>query len=413
MSLPNVSEEPLRPFLVIWTGQALSLVGSQAVQFALIWWLTERTGSATVLATATFLGILPQVVLGPFIGALVDRWNRKRIMWVADSAVAASSVLLALLFATGTVTNGSVLALLFVRALGGAFHGPAMMASTSLMVPAAHLTRIQGLNQGLQGGALIITAPLGALLIATLPMATVMAIDVGTALLAIVPLLFIPVPQPEKGVNEVRAGLGSTWRDVLAGVRYLRSRRGHTPLLMMATLINLCMVPAFALLPLLVIEQGGGAGRLGWLNSVFGAGTLAGGILLGIWGGFRTRIYTTFVGLLAAGVGTLVLGGASSGGVAMAGIGFLGMTLPFVNGPIQATLQATVAPELQGRVFTIYGSVCGAMAPLGLAVAAPIADLVGVRFWYAAGGIACLAMGALGFLVPSMVRIEESADAAV
>ena len=397
---------------MIWAGQALSLLGSQAVQFALIWWLIARTGSAAVLAAATFFGILPQVVLGPFIGALVDRWNRKRIMWVADSVVAASSVLLALLFVTGMVTTGSVLALLFVRALGSAFHGPAMLASTSLMVPKAHLTRIQGLNQGLQGGALIITAPLGALLVATLPMATVMAVDVATALFAIVPLLFVAVPQPEKSGNETRTGLRSTWRDMLAGVRYLRSRRGHTPLLMMAILINLCMVPAFALLPLLVIEQGGGAARLGWLHSVFGVGTIVGGVLLGIWGGFKTRVYTTFVGLLAAGVGTLVLGGASSVGLAMAGIGFLGMALPFVNGPIQATLQATVAPEFQGRVFTIYISVCGAMAPLGLAIAAPIADLVGVRSWYAAGGIACLAMGACGFLVPSIVRIADSADAA-
>jgi DHA3 family macrolide efflux protein-like MFS transporter len=412
MNQPTGSERPLKPFFVLWTGQALSLLGSQAVQFALIWWLTERTGSATVLATATFFGLVPQIVLGPFIGALVDRWNRKRILLVADSIVAAASGLLALLFLTGTVRYGYVLALLFVRALGGAFHGPAMMASTSLMVPKEHLTRIQGLNQGLQGGALIITAPLGALLVATLPMASVMAVDVGTALFAIAPLFFIAVPQPEKSEEAERAGLQSTWRDVLDGVGYLRSRSGHTPLMIMAILINLCMVPAFALLPLLVVEQGGGAMRLGWLNAVFGAGTIAGGILLGVWGGFKPRVYTSFVGLLAAGVATLVLGGASSVGVAMAGIGALGLTIPFVNGPIHAVLQATVAPAFQGRVFTIYGSVCGAMTPFGLAIAAPVADLVGVRAWYAAGGIACLAMGALAFLVPSIVRIEETADAA-
>jgi DHA3 family macrolide efflux protein-like MFS transporter len=100
MNQPTGSERPLKPFFVLWTGQALSLLGSQAVQFALIWWLTERTGSATVLATATFFGLVPQIVLGPFIGALVDRWNRKRILLVADSIVAAASGLLALLFLT-------------------------------------------------------------------------------------------------------------------------------------------------------------------------------------------------------------------------------------------------------------------------------------------------------------------------
>ena len=160
-------------------------------------------------------------------------------MLVADSAVAASSVLLALLFLTGTATTGSVLAALFFRSLGGAYHRPAMMASTSLMVPPAYLTRIQGLNQSLQGGAMIITAPVGALLVATLPMATVMTIDVATALLAVVPLLFISVPQPEKRGGEGPVELRSTWREVVAGVRYLRTRSGHTPLLAMAVLINL------------------------------------------------------------------------------------------------------------------------------------------------------------------------------
>ena len=75
-------------FFTIWSGQAVSILGSQLVQFALIWHLTVQTGSATVLATASLVGMLPNVVLGPFIGTLVDRWNRRRIMLIADSIVA-------------------------------------------------------------------------------------------------------------------------------------------------------------------------------------------------------------------------------------------------------------------------------------------------------------------------------------
>jgi len=398
----------LTPFFTLWTGQALSLLGSQAVQFALIWWLTQRTGSATILAAAAFLGLLPQIALGPFIGALIDRWNRKRIMLFADAVVAGASAILAGLFLFGTVSTGHVLVLLFVRALGGAFHGPAMMASTSLMVPHEHLTRIQGLNQALQGGQLIVSAPLGALLVATLPMVAVLAVDVVTALFAIVPLLFIRVPQPEQGEQEGSEGGGSTLQDVLAGLRYLRARDGHTSLLAMATVINLCMVPAFALLPLLVLEQHGGAARLGWMSAVLGAGTIAGGVLLGVWGGFTPRVYTSFVGLLGAGAATLVLGGAGSATGAIAGIAALGLTIPLVNGPIQAVLQATIAPEFQGRVFSLYGSLAALMTPIGLALAAPVADLLGVRTWYAAGGVACILMGAVGFLVPAIARIERS-----
>jgi DHA3 family macrolide efflux protein-like MFS transporter len=399
----------MRPFLVLLGGQSVSLLGSQAVQFAMIWWLTESTGSAAVLAAAGLLGLAPQIVLGPVIGALVDRWNRKRILWLADSLVAVASAGLALAFAAGPVPYPVVLAVLFVRALGGAFHAPAMLASTSLMVPERHLTRIQGLQQAVQGGALTVTAPLGALLATALPMAAVMAVDVVTALVALAPLVFVTVPQPEWGaVEDGSLGLRSTWHDMVSGVTYLRERAGHVPLLAMATVVNLCMVPALALLPLLVMEQGGDAARLGWLNSAFGIGTIAGGILLGVWGGFRRRVHTTFVGLMLAGAGTVVLGTATSAATALVGIVVLGVTISLVNGPIQAVLQATVAPEFQGRVFTLYTSAAGAMIPLGLAIAAPVAELLGVHAWYLAGGVACIAMGVVGFLIPSIARIEDT-----
>src|SRR5215208_7391890 len=88
-------------FFTIWTGQALSLFGSALVQFALIWWLTQKSGSATILALATLVGMLPQIVLGPFAGALVDRWDRRLIMIFADGAIAVSTLVLVYLFARG------------------------------------------------------------------------------------------------------------------------------------------------------------------------------------------------------------------------------------------------------------------------------------------------------------------------
>ena len=90
-------------FFTIWTGQAFSLFGSSLVQFALVWWLTKQTGSATVLATATLVALLPQIVLGPLAGALVDRWNRRIIMIVADTSIALATLLLIYLFATDLV----------------------------------------------------------------------------------------------------------------------------------------------------------------------------------------------------------------------------------------------------------------------------------------------------------------------
>jgi DHA3 family macrolide efflux protein-like MFS transporter len=191
----DVMDDPkkssVKSFFLLWTGQAVSLFGSQLVQFALIWWLTKTTSSATVLAMASMVGFLPQVVLGPVIGVLVDRWNRRLIMLVSDSAVAAATILLGYLFWLDVVQVWHVFVILFIRALAGSFHFPSMMASTTLMVPESQLTRIQGLNQVLQGGLSIASAPLGAILLSLLPMQGVLAIDVVTALFAIGPLFVV------------------------------------------------------------------------------------------------------------------------------------------------------------------------------------------------------------------------------
>jgi DHA3 family macrolide efflux protein-like MFS transporter len=154
------------PFFTIWAGQAFSLVGSQVVQFALVWWLTQLTGSATVLATASLVALLPEIVLSPIAGAYVDRWNRRIVMIVADGLIALASLWLAYLFWIGATQVWHVYVILAIRAVGGSFHWPAMQASTSLMVPKEQLTRVAGLNQTLKGVLNIACPPLGALLLA-------------------------------------------------------------------------------------------------------------------------------------------------------------------------------------------------------------------------------------------------------
>jgi DHA3 family macrolide efflux protein-like MFS transporter len=185
-------------FFTIWTGQAFSIFGSQLVQFALVWWLAQKSGSATILAIATLVGMLPQIVFGPFAGALVDRWNRRLILIIADSSIALFSLLLVWLFATGRVEIWHVYAIMAIRALGAAFHFPAMAASTPLMVPDEHLTRINGINQSLQGLMALVAPPVGALLISVMPTQSVLLIDVGTAMLAVLPLFFFSIPQPKR-----------------------------------------------------------------------------------------------------------------------------------------------------------------------------------------------------------------------
>ena len=396
-------------FFTIWTGQAFSLLGSQLVQFALVWWITKTTGSATMLAMATLVALLPQIVLGPLAGTLVDRWNRRLTMIVADAIIALATVVLAVLFALGIAQIWHVYLLMFVRSAAGGFHWPAMSASTTLMVPKEHLSRVQGLNQMLYGLLSIAAAPLGALLMELLPMQGILAIDVVTAALAIGPLFFFTIPQPRPSAEQVANGKTSVGQDFRAGLRYMWSWPGLLIITLMATIINFLLNPAFALLPILVTKHfNGQVYQYAAFESVSGIGMIAGGLLLSIWGGFKRRIVTSMVGLLGMGLGCLAMGLVPSSAflVAVGVMLFLGIINPIVNGPLLAAVQAAVAPEMQGRVFSMINSLCSAMSPLGLFIAGPLADKFGPQSWFLVGGVVTLLMGIAAFFIPAVMNFE-------
>jgi len=398
-------------FFSIWTGQAFSLLGSALVQFALIWWLTKTTGSATVLATASLVGFIPQIILGPFAGALVDRWNRRWTMIVADGLIALATLALVGLFWTGAVEVWHIYILLFFRSAAGGFHWPAMQASTSLMVPKEQLSRVQGINQTLQGLLNIGSAPLGALLLSVLPMHSVLAIDIFTALLAILPLLLVTIPQPQRLLVDIQSTEQPTyWQDLRAGFRYVWSWPGLVMILGMATVINLLSAPAIALLPLLVTKHfGGEAIQLAGLESAFGIGMLTGGLILSVWGGFRRRVMTSMLGLMFLGVGMIGVGMAPASLFLLAvGMMFvIGVGSPITNGPLFAVVQDVVAPEMQGRVLGLIGSMAAAMTPVGLVIAGPLSDWLGVQSWFIIGGISTFLMGVSGFFIPAIMNLEE------
>lgn len=403
----------VKPFFTIWSGQALSLVGSRVGGFALVWWLTQVSGgSATTLAMATFIAMLPGVILGPFIGALVDQWNRRRVMLIADSVIAAFSALLALLSILGFIQIWHVYILMFIRALGGTFHWAAMQASTSLMVPRSQLSRVAGMNQTLQGILSIVAPPVGALLMETLPLYTIMGIDVVTAAFAIVPLFFIDIPQPKVASSQEfdRQSVRTLLRDVREGIVYLWKWPGMVYILLVATALNGFVNPGFALMPILVRNYfGGGALELGWTESAWGFGMVAGGITLSVWGGFKRKINTSLMGLIGMGFGLLVLGFVPSALFWLALIALLigGFFNSITNGPFFAILQDVVDPSIQGRVFTVISSVSGAAAPLGMLAAGPLADKWGVQLWFLLGGIVTLACAVVMRITPSVMHMED------
>ena len=410
-SIPTPSARWAPRFFTIWGGQAVSLLGSQLVQFAIIWWLTKTTGSATILATASLVELLPHVLLGPISGTLVDRWNRRITMILADSLTTLAIVVLAVLFALGRVEIWHIFVLLLVRSVAGTFHGNAMLASTSLMVPHEHLARIQGLNQMLWGGMSILSAPLGALLLEYLPLQGILAVDVGTALFAIIPLFFFSVPQPERhDVPAEARGKTTFWQDFRSGLQYIWSWPGLLIICLMATMVNFLLNPAFSLLPILVTRHfNGQAIQLATMESLSGIGVIAGGLVLSAWGGFKRRIMTSLVGVLGLGVGCLLIGLLSPTAftVAVATMFFVGFVNPITNGPLMAAVQAVVSPEMQGRVFSLISSMAAGMSPLGLLIAGPVADKLGVQAWFIVGGVTTILMGVIGLVTPAVMRFED------
>jgi DHA3 family macrolide efflux protein-like MFS transporter len=174
--------------------------------------------------------------------------------------------------------------------------------------------------------------------------------------------------------------------------------------------INLLSTPAFALLPLLVTKHfGGEAIQLAGLESAFGIGMLTGGLILSVWGGFRRRVMTSMLGLMFLGVGMIGLGMAPANlfWLAIGMMFVIGVGSPITNGPLFAVVQDVVAPEMQGRVLGLIGSMAAAMTPLGLVIAGPLSDWLGVQSWFIIGGISTILMGVSGFFIPAIMNLEE------
>jgi DHA3 family macrolide efflux protein-like MFS transporter len=416
--IPPILENWAPKFFTIWTGQAFSLIGSALVQFALVWWMTKTSGSATVLATATLMALLPQILLGPFVGTLVDRWNRRLIMILADSAIAAATGVLILLFAAGIVQVWHVYLILLIRSLGGAFHGPAMTASTSLMVPKQHLARLAGLNQTLQGILSIFAPPLGALLIGLLPMQGVLAIDISTAVLAVIPLLFLSIPYPPRQMAQANGTANKTsyWHDLREGFTYVVRWPGLLGLLLLAMMVNFLLIPSSSLAPLVITKVfGKGVTELGWMETLFGVGVIVGGLVLSAWGGFKRRIITSLLGIIGIGAGVILMGIAPVNLFYLVLVAnfIIGMTQVFANGPLMAIFQSAIEPDMQGRVFSLISAGATAMMPLSLLVAGPISDWLGVRIWYLFGGGLCILVTMVAFSFPAIMNIENNSHQAL
>jgi DHA3 family macrolide efflux protein-like MFS transporter len=378
------------------------------VNFALAWYLTRETGSATILATALMVAIIPQIVLGPFVGPLVDRWNRKKIMIFADLYVMFLTLVLVVLFYVDAVQIWHIYLIMMGRAIGESFQFPALGASIPMIVPEKHLVRANGLYQMLQSAIKIVAPPAGAFLMEALPMQGVLSVDIITAVIAVACLLPLGIPQPPPTTLTAKANY---FGDMKQGFSYIWSRPGLVMLISMVALLIFFVAPASSLIPILVNEHlGGDVVKLGWLGSANGIGGILGGLALGVWGGFKKRMWTAFLGFLImipCSVGLGLTYPAIFYTTTVPAMLLMGVGLALVNAPLGAIMNSVIAKDMQGRVFALYGSIITAAIPLGLIIGGPVADALGIRSLYFIASGAWLVIICLFGFSKSLMDLEN------
>jgi DHA3 family macrolide efflux protein-like MFS transporter len=318
--------------------------------------------------------LLPNIALSPVAGVLADRWDRRLVMLLSDSGAGLSSLFVVLVLLTGELEVWHVYVAGFFNSAFSAFQWPTYTAATSLLVPKEHLGRAAGMTQIGEAMSQLATPAIAGALFVTLGLKAILAIDVMTYLFALATLIAVRFPQPE-ATPQGQAAKGSFWKEAVYGWTYIRSRTGLLGLLIVFACLNFLVSTTNALYTPLVLSITT-PDVLGYVNSIGGLGMLAGTLLMSVWGGPRRRIYGIFAAETVVGVAALLFGlGLSIPFIAFNNFWFL-LAMPISNGCSQAIWQTKVAPDVQGRVFSIRSMMAFSIMPVAYAVAGPLAEQV-------------------------------------
>lgn len=382
------------------------MIGSALTQFVLLWWITDTTGSVSALALAGMFALLPQALLGPIGGTFADRYNRRVIMITADAISAMCMMVLIALFVTNSIELWHIYTMMFIRSSMQAFQQPAAAASTAMLVPESFISRAAGLNQTLSGVMLVAAAPLGALAISVMPIGYALMIDIVTAAFGIVPLVIYRIPQVRVAVAD-RLGV---WKELREGVSTVWHNGGLRRLYLLMFISMIAIMPTFTLTPLLVKEYfGGDAPQVALMEGLSGAGMIAAGIIVAAIAPKRKILWVLWgfaISCFSVAFTALVPGNW----IGLAAVFWCLSSVFYIlgNGPLIAILQTTVPNQLQGRVLSLLNTMTGLGAPIGLALATPLGEMIGIQMLFivmgAAGGLITL----FGFVSRPLLQIERS-----
>jgi DHA3 family macrolide efflux protein-like MFS transporter len=395
-----------RTFTIIWSGQFFSILTSSLVNFAIIIWLSLQTGSAEILAFAAIAGMLPQTVIGPFTGALIDRWNRKRIMMLADTFIALCTLILALLFWFDKAELWHIFALLALRSVGSSFHMPAMQASVPLLAPSDQLTRIAGINQIIASVSQIAGPALGAMMITIWDIEYVLIFDVAGALIAVSSLFFVNIPNPEKTENSERHFL----KEMKEGAMVVLRNKGLSLVFLYSIIILFFIIPISVLFPLMTLDYFNGTEfQAGVIEAVWSVGALAGGAIMGV------KVYNvnrvglinwTYILLGMAFMGSGIL--SPNGYIWFAVLtGISGIAGAVYNSAFTGLVQNKIDPAALGRVFSTFYAVALIPSMIGLIGIGFIADTIGLNTSFIISGLVIILTGVIAFFTKPAMKLDK------
>lgn len=380
----------MKVFLQVWFGQLVSAIGSRLTGFAIGVWIYQQTGSVTQYALIYLFTYLPETLMSPIAGALVDRWDRRVAMMVSDAGAGLCTLAIALLLFTDHLHSWYLYPLLAIKAGFTAFQIPAYTAAITLLVAKQHYSRTGGMVQLAQAASQIAAPMLAGFLVGVIKVEGVLLIDGCSFVVAIATLYPIRFPQPEVSI-EGKSSKGSLWQEMVTGWHYIAQRPGMLGLLIFLLMPFFTLGMLEALFTPLILSFASIA-QLGTVLTIGGCGWLLGSVCISSWSGPKRRIYGVFGFVIMQGC-CLFLSGLQHS-VMLAALGCFGylFAYPIVLSCNQAIWQSKVVPDLQGRVFGVRRLI--EQLPPGIAyiIAGPLVDRW-FEPWLAADGLLADSVG--------------------
>jgi DHA3 family macrolide efflux protein-like MFS transporter len=376
-------------------GQTLSLFGSMVVQYAILWHITLKTQSGTMMAIISFALFLPMFFISPFGGVWADRFNRKYIINISDGAIAAASLIVAVLIFCGIDNFGILLCCAIVRSFGQGVQMPAVGALIPQIVPKESLTKINGFQGSIQSLTMLSAPMISGALMSFAPLEVLFFLDVITAAIGIsILFFFVKTPPMEKTETEGAAKGIEYFKDLKDGLNYIKKHGYIFALIIFNALFLIFAAPSALLSGLQVTRNfGNDVWRLTAIEMTFSIGMMTGGILIGIWGGFKNRIVTMAFATVLYGFGVMSLGLVHNFWIYIGIMAALGVTMPLYSTPAMVLLQSTVEPAFMGRVMSVLTMVQSVMMPMSMLVFGPVADKITIDFLMIGTGAVIALMG--------------------